>query len=85
MVEGGLHLYGKVIYIEAVGSSWGPMMLTKACSIRFPLYLMKGEVIEIEGEYYTIPEPVACDTPKDLAVFLYEKGVKATPASRAIR
>lgn len=48
----------------------------EAMPIRFPLYLMKGEVIEIEGKFYTIPEPVACNTPKELCVFLYEKGVK---------
>ena len=49
---------------------------TQASPIKFPLYLMKGEVIEIEGKYYTIPEPFACNSTKDLCIFLYEKRVE---------
>jgi len=37
---------------------------------------MRGEVIEIDGKFYTIPESVACDNPKQLFTFLYERGVQ---------
>ncbi len=50
--------------------------MTQASPLRFPLYLMKGEVIEIDGRYYAMPEPVACQDPKQLFVFLYEKRVQ---------
>ena len=45
--------------------------------VRFPAYLMKGEVVEVDGKYYTIPEPVAFNTVKELVVYLYENRVEA--------
>jgi len=50
--------------------------IVKGCPLRFPLYLMRGEVIEMNGKFFTIPEPVACDNPKQLFTFLYERGVQ---------
>ena len=50
--------------------------IVKNCPLRFPLYLMRGEVIQIDGKFYTIPEPVACDNPKQLFTFLYERQVQ---------
>ncbi len=44
--------------------------------MRFPAYLMRGETVELEGKFYVIPEPVACQSVRDLVVFLYDKGVK---------
>ena len=49
--------------------------------VTFPVYLMRGEMIELGGNYYVIPEPVACDTQKDLVSFLYEKGLTTENSS----
>jgi len=50
--------------------------ISTANPLRFPLYLMRGEVIEIDGRFYSIPEAVACDNPKQLFTFLYERRVR---------
>jgi len=44
--------------------------------MRFPAYLMRGETVELDGKFYVIPEPIACQSVRDLVVFLYDKGVK---------
>ncbi len=49
--------------------------------VRFPVYLMRGEMIELGGIHYVIPEPVACDTEEDLVSFLYEKGLTTENSS----
>ncbi len=44
--------------------------------IRFPVYLMKGDIVQVDGSVYVMPEPMACNTPKDLILYIYEKGLK---------
>lgn len=52
-----------------------PTRLAKSEPMRFPVYLMRGETVELDGKRYTIPEPVACQNVQELAIFLYEHRV----------
>ncbi len=45
-------------------------------NIRYPVYFMKGDLVEVDGNFYVMPEAMACSTPKDLIVYIYEKGLK---------
>jgi hypothetical protein len=47
----------------------------KSEPVQFPVYLMRGETVELDGKTYVIPEPVACQNAQELAVFLYEHHV----------
>ena len=44
--------------------------------LTFPLYLPKREIIEFDGKRYVIPEAVACSSAKDLALFIYKRGLR---------
>ena len=47
--------------------------------LTFPVYLLKRDVIEFDGKWFVIPEAVACDSAKDLALFIYRR--KLSPVS----
>ena len=44
--------------------------------LTFPVYLLKREIIEFDGKRFVIPEPVVFDNVKDLALFIYERGLR---------
>ena len=54
--------------------------MTSLDSVEFPVYLLRGEATQYDGKWYLIPEPVACDNARDLAVFLYERGLSPMSA-----
>ncbi len=51
-------------------------MLLQETRIVFPAYFMKGERIEFDGKTYVVPEPVACQSLKELVIFLYDKCIR---------
>ena len=53
--------------------------------LTFPVYLLKGEVIEFDRKRFVIPEPVACDSAKDLALFIYERGLRPVSGEESTR
>jgi hypothetical protein len=47
-----------------------------ASGITFPLYLLKGEMVELDGRCYVMPHAVACENAKDLVSYIYRHGLK---------
>ena len=58
-----------------VGAGMMGKHIARSEPMQFPVYLMRGETVELDGKRYMIPEPVACQNVRELVVFLYERHV----------
>ncbi len=45
-------------------------------NIQYPAYFLRGDMVEVDGLVYVLPEPTACSGPKDLVLFIYKRGLK---------
>jgi len=50
--------------------------------ITFPLYLMKGEMVELDGRCYVMPQAVACENARDLVSYIYRHGLEPVNGAR---
>ena len=47
--------------------------MLRSQTISYPVYLLQGDTVELNGELYVVPEPVACCSRKDLEVYVEER------------
>ncbi len=45
-------------------------------TVQYPAYFMKGDMVEVDGLVYLLPEPTACLCPEDLVLYIYKRRLK---------